>query len=112
MKTYTVEITTALVTYTEDGIREELETPTVTTHTWERDDDCPPDRWAVARIRRTDAAEPSQYPLGDKAGPRVWLSGTYLDPYDNHLVTETTVRLIGGWTPAERAQIFTRALTT
>lgn len=75
------------------------------------DADLAPILWAAERINRTDASQPSIDPLPDEISGREWLSGTYTDPYDNRLLTETSARLEGDWTPAERAEVFNRVTT-
>ncbi|MFF9897748.1 hypothetical protein [Streptomyces longispororuber] len=63
--------------------------------------------WAVDKVDRTGATEPSAYPLGDAVPEHGWLHGQYEDPYGgDSKVTETSVRLTGDWTPEQRAQVF------
>ncbi|KUJ70814.1 hypothetical protein ACZ90_00400 [Streptomyces albus subsp. albus] len=64
-------------------------------------------RWAAYRLSQTDVTESSVSPIGAAVRAHCWLSGSYTDPYqgDSH-VTETTARLTGEWTPAERAEVF------
>jgi len=66
-----------------------------------------PVAWAVDYIRtKTDAVEPSASPVGDRAREHEWLSGVYVDPYDNSRETHTSVRLTGDWSEEERARVF------
>ncbi|MCT9080481.1 hypothetical protein [Streptomyces fulvoviolaceus] len=63
--------------------------------------------WAVDKIDRAGATEPSAYPIGDAVPEHAWLSGRYEDPYEgDSKVTETSVRLIGDWSPQQRAEVF------
>lgn len=64
-----------------------------------------PVAWAIDRLRRTDAHEPSQLPVPDRVGEHAWLGGCYCHPYNNEH-EETTARLYGDWTPEERAEVF------
>ena len=64
-----------------------------------------PVTWAASWLRGTDAQEPSVYPIGDELPEHAWLSGTYEHPYDGTTL-ESSYRLTGDWTPAERAQVF------
>lgn len=64
-----------------------------------------PVAWATEVISKTDAYEPSQVPVPAEAPAHLWLSGSYADPYST-MQTETSVRLSGDWTPAERADVF------
>lgn len=64
--------------------------------------------WAADYIRtKTDAVQPSVSPVGEELGEHEWLLGSSEDPYQgDERVTETTVRLVGDWTPQERARVF------
>lgn len=64
--------------------------------------------WAVDYLRtKTDVTEA---PGGlYSVASHEWLSGSYEDPYTNK-VTETSVWLIGAWTPWERAKVFRRVV--
>jgi len=111
---YDIEITTHEVSYHDadgewmDGDQRELSPADTVTETYDPDsDDGTPVDWAVERAAGTDAYEPSTDPIPDEAPEHLWLSGTYSNP-TNTDVTETTVRLTGGWTPAERAEVFRR----
>jgi hypothetical protein len=61
--------------------------------------------WAIAEIRRTDAREPNCWPIGNFLGEHAWLSGRYESPVNNE-VWETSIRLVGAWTEADRAYVF------
>jgi len=65
-----------------------------------------PAAWAVSKLRETDATEASSFPI--TGHEHEWLSGTYNDPYTTH-ITETTARLVGAWTVAERQEVFRQA---
>lgn len=131
--TYTIEVTTRVVTgeaescryegendpehectgecTSLDGDVRELEAPRIEEITADADDleafEGDPVAWAVDHIRtHTDATEPSSSPIGDTAREREWLSGTRADVYDNSRETQTTVRLTGDWTEQQRAQVF------
>lgn len=131
-QTYTIEVTTRVVSGEAESCRyegeddpdhectgdctslegdvRELEAPHTQEITADADDleafEGDPVAWAVDYIRtKTDAVEPSGT-LGDTAREHEWLSGSYTDPYDNSRVTETTVRLTGDWTGQERARVF------
>jgi hypothetical protein len=92
-----------------DGLSRELRTYATDVNTY--DDDYAeeygsPVAWAIALIARTDATDPSVYPVPAEVPERVWLSGSYTDPHGT-TETETSVYLTGdGWTPAERAEVF------
>ncbi|MCI3928813.1 hypothetical protein [Streptomyces sp. AN091965] len=63
--------------------------------------------WAVDKVDETGVIEPSTYPLGDAVPEHGWLSGRYEDPYEgDSKVTETSVRLVGDWSPRQRAEVF------
>jgi hypothetical protein len=64
-----------------------------------------PVTWAVDVLSKTDAYEPSICPVPAGIGPSAWLSGTYESPFGDY-VQETTARLTGDWTDAERADVF------
>jgi hypothetical protein len=64
-----------------------------------------PFEWAVSEISKTDVTDASLSPVGDVVPEHCWLSGSYADPYTG-AETETSVRLTGDWTPAERALVF------
>lgn len=64
-----------------------------------------PVAWAIDRLRRTDACEPSVSPIPDTLPAHAWLSGTYDEPYTSD-VQETTARVTGDFTDAQRAEIF------
>ena len=62
--------------------------------------------WAVYVIdTTTDVVHPSSSPINGRE--HEWLSGTYTNPYNNDLQTETSVRLTGDWTDEERVAVFT-----
>lgn len=131
---YTIEITQRIVSYriegpcpyigTEeghectgdctwlDGDSRELESPTTWRVVADADDleehEGSPVAWATEQItQRTDAHESSVWPTPEQLAEHAWLSGSYQDPYQgDSRVTETTVRLTGGWAPEERAQVF------
>lgn len=115
---YTVEITRQDVSnYAEDGSwldgdRREFTAADTVTDTYDPalDDGTGHVAWAVAIIRTTDASEASIDPVPAEVPEHAWLSGTYANPYTGN-VTETSVRLTSGWTPAERAEVF-RAVTS
>jgi hypothetical protein len=64
-----------------------------------------PVAWAVDVLSKTDACQPSIYPVPAGIGPSAWLSGTYEHPHGDY-VQETTARLTGDWTDAQRADVF------
>jgi len=64
-----------------------------------------PVTWATEVISQTDAYEPSVYPIPAELPEHAWLSGSYEHPYLDQ-TEETSVRLTGAWTPAERAEVF------
>lgn len=68
-------------------------------------DEGSPVEWAADRLRRTDATEPSVYPVPGELPAHAWLSGTYAHPYLDETL-ETSARLEGDWTPAQRAEVF------
>lgn len=61
--------------------------------------------WAIHRLRPMESFESGMYPIPDEVREHAWLLGCYEHPYksDHH---ETTVRLTGDWTPAERSDVF------
>lgn len=115
--TYNIEISRRIVTYRDDsgewmdGSSVELSSEPTSVEFFDPTEDfwATPHTWAVDVIGRTDATEPSSYPIGSTAGLHEWLSGTYTDPYTGH-ETETTVRLTGDWEEWQRADVF-RAVT-
>lgn len=64
-----------------------------------------PVAWAVEVLGKTDAYEPSQYPVPAELSASAWLSGTYEHPHGDYR-QETTARLTGDWTGAQRAEVF------
>lgn len=68
-------------------------------------DEGSPVEWAAGRLSRTDAAEPSVHPVPGELPASAWLSGTYAHPYLDETL-ETSARLEGDWTPAQRAEVF------
>lgn len=64
-----------------------------------------PVEWAVERISRTDATEPSESPIPNTLQEHAWLLGRYDNPYTTDF-EETTIRLTGDFTVVERAEIF------
>jgi hypothetical protein len=66
------------------------------------DDEGSPVLWAIDRLRRANL-EASAYPIPDEVGEHVWLSECYEHPEGYHV--ETTVYLVGDWTPGERATV-------
>jgi hypothetical protein len=61
--------------------------------------------WAVERIQRTGAWEPSVSPVPAELPASAWLSGTSPDNYTTER-DETSVHLVGDWSDAQRAEIF------
>jgi hypothetical protein len=122
--TYEIEIIKRVVTYYGsdgawlDGSHVELETPDTETLEYDAAEDAEehgsPIGWAVDMLDRTDVVEASMWPITDQVQEHNWLHGTYADPYQGpgRHDTETTARLIGDWTPEERAQVFRAAVRT
>jgi hypothetical protein len=123
---YDIEIRRQDVRCTENGDCEELRDQGTDTETYEREYDGPEAlpwysvarylgaarreraarvAWAVERIGRTDAYEPSCEPVPAELNEHEWLAGTYQHPYRDQ-TQETSVYLTGDWTPAERADVF------
>jgi hypothetical protein len=123
---YVIEISRQDVQYTENGDRVELRDRGTDTEEYDSEFDGPDPlpwysvrrylgaaererkaraAWAVERIQRTDAYEPSVYPVPAELHASAWLGGTYEHPYLDE-TEETSVRLSGAWTPAERAEVF------
>lgn len=75
---------------------------------WDAEDFGSPMAWAIDRIRRTDAREPSVSPVPDTLPEYAWLSGSYEEPGTGD-VLETSARITGDFTAEQRAEIF-RAL--
>lgn len=120
--TYDIEISRRTLTYRDDsgewmdGGSVELSSEPTSVESYDPEDSeygrqygKTPIEWAYDVIRRTDATEPSSYPIGLTAGPHEWLHGYYTDPYTGH-ETETTVRMLGDWSEHARADVF-RAVT-
>lgn len=70
-----------------------------------------PVSWAIRVLRPRAAFEPSQSPVPDALPEHAWLSANRETDNYTSLETETSVRLTGDWTPAERAEVF-RAVTS
>lgn len=109
---YEIEIEITGVTYSyadvEEGDRRELasDSKTLIMEDDDREYFETATAWAVHVIdTTTDAVHPSSSPIN--GAPHEWLSGTYVDPYDNSQETETSVRLSGDWTNEDRVAVFT-----
>lgn len=94
-----------------DGDAREVEAPSTVTVEADADDlevFGGPVGWALRYVlTKTDAVEPSVSPVGGEVPESAWLSGSYADPYEGDTrVREVSVRLVGDWTPAERARVF------
>lgn len=107
---YVIEVSKEDVSYyAEDGTPFEGDRRVIRDHgtetdTWEAGGPGPV-AWAVAWLKCTDAEDPSLYPIGDEVPAHAWLSGRYVHPYDGTTL-ESSYRLTGDWTPAERAEVF------
>ena len=110
---YVIEVSKQDVSYrAEDGTWLEGDRRVLRDHGTETDtfeagmvDDESPAEWAVSVLKRTDAQEPSVWPIPAGLPEHAWLSGSYEHPYDG-TVLESSYRLTGDWTPAERAEVF------
>lgn len=61
--------------------------------------------WAVERIKRTGAYEPSVSPVPAELSAHAWLSCSLPDNYTTE-EDEVSVYVTGDWTDAQRAEIF------
>ncbi|WP_030669882.1 hypothetical protein [Streptomyces sp. NRRL B-1347] len=118
---YTIQISRVVVSYRTpvesdggewmDGDFRTIGGPFTTCETYDEDDaelwGSDVIAWAVDKVDATGVIEPSAYPLGDAVPESSWLNGRYEDPYEgDSKVTETSVRLLGDWSPEQRAEVF------
>ncbi len=102
-----------------DGDVRDLSDPITILYTWQPERYDPdngqyPDAetFAVEIATVLGAVEPNVYPIPDQLQDSAWLSAiTDIEDYEGpNWFIETTIRLLGDWTPEERANVFRRSV--